>query len=238
MQEIFSATVDRPQGVPVANDGLSHLNPSPEGEIVRLGQEAIARKRRAWEDWLAIAEALQVGRTDVMRTLHTNDPHGRRYEKAMSDWLVSHSFKKIDKGTRKRLLDCLAHRIDIDKWRARLTDAERFAFNHPDTVLRKWKASTVVPDPNEPPKVTPVQKLKNSIVALEEENWRMKREIARGGGDLWSPKDSAKDIAKVLYSQVSPNKAEEIGRALLQMAKARASSEAEVATAAEKGNRA
>ena len=57
---------------PVADDGLSQLNPSPVSDVVRLGQEAMARKRRAWEDWLAIAEALEVGRTDVMRALNTN----------------------------------------------------------------------------------------------------------------------------------------------------------------------
>jgi hypothetical protein len=96
------------------DDELSQLNPSRVSEIVRLGQEAMARKR-AWDDWLVIAEALQIGRAEIMHELHTNDPHGRRYEKAMSNWLIAHSFKEIDKGTRKRLLDCLKHKIEIEK---------------------------------------------------------------------------------------------------------------------------
>jgi hypothetical protein len=137
---------------PVGDDGLSQHNPSPlVSEVVRLGQEAMARKRRVWEDWLAIAEALLVGRTDVMRTLHTNEATGRRFEKAMGDWLIAHSFKEIDKGTRSRLLDCLKHKVEIEKWRSRLTDAERFKFNHPDAVLRKWKASTVISHVTPPP---------------------------------------------------------------------------------------
>ena len=59
--------------VDASDDGFSQLNPSPVSEVVRLGQAAMARKRRAWDDWLAIAEALQVGRTEVMRSLHTNE---------------------------------------------------------------------------------------------------------------------------------------------------------------------
>jgi len=54
-----------------------------------MGQEAMARKRRAWADWVAIGEALQVGRAEVMRETHTNQPTGRRYEKAMAEWLVA-----------------------------------------------------------------------------------------------------------------------------------------------------
>jgi hypothetical protein len=120
---------------------MSQLNPSPTDEIVRRGQEALERRRRGFEDWMAIAEALQVGWAEVMLTVHTNQPTGRRYEIAMAKWLLAHSFHLIDKGTRSRLRECLQHRTEIDKWRASLTEAERFRFNHPDTVLKKWKAA-------------------------------------------------------------------------------------------------
>jgi hypothetical protein len=201
----------------VVDDGLSQHNPSAVSEIVRLGQEAMARKRRAWDDWLAIATALQVGRTDIMRELHTNEPHGRRFEKAMGEWLLAHGFKEINKGTRSRLLECLKHKAEIQAWHSRLTNAERFAFNHPDTVLRKWKAATLVPDPSAPPRVSPVQKLKDSVVTLQEQNDRMRREIERGGGDLWSAEDRPQDIAKVVFGKLSRHKAEKVARALLKM---------------------
>jgi len=137
------------------DDELCQRNPSPITEIVRRGQEAMARQCRAFEDWMAIAEALRVGRADVMRAVHTNQPTGKRYEKAMAERLITHSFHVIDKGARRRLLECLQHRNQIEKWRSRLTHAEHFRFNHPDTVLRKWKAATVVPDPNAPRKPSP-----------------------------------------------------------------------------------
>jgi hypothetical protein len=201
---------------PVADDGLCQHNPSPVSEKVRLGQEAMARKRRAWADWLAIADALQEGRTEVMRAVHTNVPTGRRYEKTMGEWLIAHGFKEIDKGARNRLLDCLKHKTEIEKWRARLTDSERWKFNHPDTVLRKWKAATVVPDPNAPPKVSRQQQAKDELIRLQEDNDRMRREIEDGGGDLWNSDDRPRDIARIVIQQCkSKIKAEKVAREIL-----------------------
>jgi hypothetical protein len=170
--------------VDASDDGFSQLNPSPLSKVVRLGQEAMARKRRGWEDWLAIAEALEAGRTEVLRSLNSNEAKGRRYEKTMGDWLVVNGFKEINKATRSQLLECLKHKVEIEKWRSVLTDEQRFRFNHPDTVMRKWKASTVVPDPNAPKKPTPMQKIRDELVAVIEERDRYKREIERGGTDM------------------------------------------------------
>jgi hypothetical protein len=75
-----------------------------------------------------------------MRAAHTNEPKGKHYERAVAEWLKAHSFDEINKGTRARLLECLQHRKQIETWRTLLTKPERFRFNHPDTVLRKWKA--------------------------------------------------------------------------------------------------
>jgi hypothetical protein len=150
-----------------------------------------------------------------MRAVHTNVPTGRRYEKTMGEWLIAHGFKEIDKGARNRLLDCLKHKTEIEKWRARLTDSERWKFNHPDTVLRKWKASTVVPDPNAPAKTSPIQKIKDELIAVIEERDRYKREIDLGGGDLWTPEDRPKDIAKIILSKLTKGKAEKVAREIL-----------------------
>jgi hypothetical protein len=202
--------------VAVADDGFSQLNPSPVSEIVRLGQEAMARKRRAWADWLTIAAALQAGRSEVTHALHTNETTGRRFEKAMGAWLIANEFKEINKATRSQLLDCLKHKAEIEKWRSRLTDAERFKFNHPDVVLKKWKRATVVPDPNAPVKITPMQKLKDELVNLIEERDRMKREIERGGGDVWTPEDTPKAIAKIMLGKLSKSKVEKVAREILK----------------------
>jgi hypothetical protein len=201
------------------DDGFSQLNPSPSN-VVRLGQEAMTRKRRGWDDWLLIAEALQAGRTEVMRALHTNEPSGRRYEKAMGDWLIANGFKEINKATRSQLIDCLKHKSEIQSWRAQLTDSERWKYNHPDTVLRKWKASTVVPDPNAPKKLSPYKKLQTAHMALIEEHDRYRRAVDRGGGDLWAKTDRPKDISKVMIDQLGKTKAERVACEILNALKA------------------
>jgi hypothetical protein len=218
-QRVAAKAADPLVSAATPTDGLCQHNPSPDLETVRLGQEAMARKRRGWEDWVAIAKALQIGRADVMRELHTNEPKGRRYEKAFGDWLVAHAFKEIDKGARSRLLDCLKHTVEIEKWRAGLTDSQRFKFNHPDTVLRKWRASTVVPDPNKPRRPSPVQVRNDIIASLQEEVDRYKAEIERGGGDLWSPEDTPKAIAEIMLLKLSKSKAEKVARAILNALK-------------------
>jgi hypothetical protein len=196
--------------------GLGQPNPLTTDEVIRRGQEAMERKRRSYEDWMLIAEALQIGRTEVMRVLHTNKPTGGRYEKAMGEWLFTRSFHLIDKCTRNHLLDCLQHRAEIAKWRASLTEGQRFNFNHPTTVLRKWKSATVVPDPNAPPKTSAFTKLQEAHIEALEKLHRAEREIARGGGDLWTPEDTVEDIAKVMLARLSANKAERIARAILK----------------------
>jgi hypothetical protein len=208
------------------DDGLCQHNPSAsDDEVVRRGQEAWARQRRAFEDWMAIAEALQIGRGDVMRDVHTNQPTGKWYEKAMAAWLVANGFKEIDKGARNRLLECLKHRIEIEKWRARLTDTERFRFNHPDTVLRKWKAATVIADPNAAPKpLSPQAKMKEVNIDLQERLHRAERELASRDGDLWKPTDTAVDIAGVMIAVLSPAKAERTAKEIIKKLKERKAS--------------
>jgi hypothetical protein len=158
---------------------------------------------------------------EVMRDLHTNQPTGRRYEKAMGEWLVANGFKDIDKGARCRLLECLRHREQIDRWRALLTDSERFKLNHPDAVLRKWKAATAIPDPNATPKPSPYAQLKDAHAELIEENHRLQHRIEAADGDLWKPTDTAADIADVMVATLSPTKAERTAREILKRIKGR-----------------
>jgi hypothetical protein len=206
---------------PQISDGLCCHNPS---ELkVRLGQEALARQRRRWEDFMMIAEALDVGRTEVMRDLHANQPTGRRYEKAMGEWLVANGFKDIDKGTRCRLLECLRLREQIERWRVSLTDNERFNLNHPDGVLRKWKASTAIPDPNATPRPSPYAQLKDAHARLIEENHLLQHRIEAADGHLWRPTDTAADIADVMVAKLSPGKAERVAQQMLKIIKSKSS---------------
>jgi hypothetical protein len=92
MSKINSQSNSQLAGNGQSIDGLGQPNPLTTDEVIRRGQEAMGRKRRSYEDWLLIAEALQVGRTEVMRTIHTNKPAvhlddiGEDQEEAPTQW--------------------------------------------------------------------------------------------------------------------------------------------------------
>jgi hypothetical protein len=201
---------------PPTNDGLSSSTLTKD-EIVRRGQEAMKRKHCSFEDCLIIAEALEIGRTESMRAAHTNEPTGKRYDKQMGEWLLANGFHLIDKATRSRLREVIEHRAAIEKWRATLTEPERFRFNHPDAVLRRWKKKNAVRDPNAPP--SPMRKLKEANIQLQEKLHRVEREIARGGGDLWNADDRPEDIADIMLAKLTISKAERVARAILKKLK-------------------
>ena len=189
----------------------------PKAEIVRAAREAWERLStfQTYDDWMIIAEAMAVGREEAMRAAQTDEPQGRRYNEAFSDWLREHKLDEIDKGTRSRLLNCLEHREEIEKWRATLPANGKLKLNHPETILRRWQKNNVVKPAGEPKKASPVAKLKASIADLEEDNYRMRQEIEHSGDDLWM--DTAEDIARVILSKVSPSKAMAIADKLLHL---------------------
>ena len=82
--------------------------------------------------------------------------------------------------------------------------------------MRKWKGSTVAPDPNAAPKLSPYAQLREAHVQLIEKHHHLEREIeAGGGGDLWTLRDTADDIANVMVRELPTNKAERVARAML-----------------------
>ena len=199
-----------------------------------MRSSAAGRKRCSdaqLRDWLAIAEALQVGRAEIMSAVHTNQPTGKRYETAMAQWLFARGFHLIDKCTRNHLFECHKHRVDIAKWLATMPEGERFKLNHPTTVLRRWKAATVVPVITKPKTLSPMAKLKEINVELQEKLHRAEREIERGGGDLWSSNDAPGDIAAVMINKLSTGKAEKVARAILAAVKVKKAAQAAVTPA-------
>jgi hypothetical protein len=140
---------------------------------IKRGQEAWLRHKEdaTWNDWMAIGQALSIGREDAMAAAGTNAPSGSRYNVEFGNWLVRHKFDDIDKGDRSRLFDVMANLPAIEEWRHALPQNQRLKFNHPNTVLRRWRADTVVKRPKDP-KPT----LRDSVVNLEEANAQLERE--------------------------------------------------------------
>jgi hypothetical protein len=187
----------------------------PEDIAVRQGQEAWHRVRNhsTWQDWKQVGKAHVVGRTTALHDGNSNKPSGRRYNDAFHAWATKFGFD-LDKGDRARLFNVMDHLVEIETWLTTLKPAERLRLNHPSSVWRRWKKATVVVDPNKPAKVSAVKELK-------EENARMKREIEKGGGDLWTPDDRPEVIAQIMVSKLSAYKVEKVAREMLKLAKSK-----------------
>jgi hypothetical protein len=198
--------------VTVDDDQLSRTT-DPDQITLRRGQEAWHRLKKGstFEDWKQVGAAHVLGRTAAMREAHVNKPEGRNYNAAFDRWQKQCGFEDLDKAARSRLFEMMDNLAKIEAWRATLTVMQRLDLNHPTAVVRRWKAATVVPDPNAPPKVSRFQKLNESIATLQEENDRLKR----GGGDLYTPQDTPKNIARILVGQLSKSKAEKVAREIL-----------------------
>ena len=197
----------------------THTEEPPEDAAVRQGQEAWRRLRdnSTWADWKKLGAAHVVGRAAAMRDAHINKPKGRSYNAVFGAWQKQFGFETLDKSDRARLFDVMDHLADIEAWLETLKPTERLRLNHPNSVWRRWKTATAKPGTE--PKVSAVQKLKDSIVTIEEENTRLKRELAHGGGDPWTPEDNPQEIARVMFGKLSKTKAEKVAREILRMVK-------------------
>jgi hypothetical protein len=142
---------------------------------IKRGQEAWRRHKdnATWSDWLAIGQALSIGRQDAMAAAGTNQPVGSRYNAVFGDWLVRHGFDDIDKSDRHRLTEVMDNLPAVEAWRATLDQTARLRLTHPSTILRKWRAAAVVKVPREP-KPT----LRDSVASLSEESAAKDQRIA------------------------------------------------------------
>lgn len=158
-------------------DGLGQLNPF-ESDAVERGRAAWGTLKKTWEHWLAVGEALAVGRAIALAEAETDRPTGARYERAMAAWLKANGFDEIDPATRCRLFDALENRDEIEKWRATLAANQRLKWNHPDSVLQQWKRATQSPEPAGERKPT----IRETAAALQEENDALHAQLEKGGG--------------------------------------------------------
>lgn len=149
--------------------------------VIRLGRQALKNldKDKNWTWWRDVGEAILIGREECKGECGLSDTNlppgswGGAYNRAFGEWLVREKLD-FDKAARSRLLEIMDNLPAVEAWRRTLSLSERRKFNHPDTVLRKWKAATRVPAPAGDKKPT----LRDSVADLSEEIEALKRTIA------------------------------------------------------------
>jgi hypothetical protein len=153
-----------------------------QDRIVRQGRAAWARlkKDKSWTDWLAVGEALLVGRELAMYEAGTNSPSGKGYAQEFSRWLATNKLDDMDKSDRSKLFTVMENLSEIEAWRATLTRSQRLKLNHPTTVLRNCQRATVVPEtkPDRPSKDDVLRDLDEELHAARGEVERLKARIA------------------------------------------------------------
>jgi hypothetical protein len=111
-------------------------------EAGRLAWQRIRENgRRSFDDWLAVARALAIGRSVALQEANTDKPYGSRFTDAMGRWLRQHGLDGIRKSERSRALSVLENLPAISVWRAGLDEDGRRQINHPEAIWRGWRRS-------------------------------------------------------------------------------------------------
>jgi septal ring factor EnvC (AmiA/AmiB activator) len=190
---------------------------------IAAGREAYEglRKHEHFRSWLAIADALAAIREEAMELAHTNRPQGPPYRAAhkrivetREQWVTT-----INSATQTHCYWLVDNLPAIMTWREALTFEQRDLWNHPSTIKRQFERMTKAKeekDPNGPKHLTPLEQANLKIVELQEENDRLKKQLARGDdGSLFDlKKDTGRMIARVIRATVGRDKRREISKLL------------------------
>ena len=162
-------------------------------------------------------------RHTVMAVLHLKKARGGYYNDAFGKMCAKTPYAEMHKVERSNLLYCMEHLADIVEMRAGWTPSDRAKVNHPTSMaqrLREFLHRAPV-DPPVKRNVSPMALLKDKNEQLMRSNLDQAERIAalearEGDGSLFDLKrDSADDIVTAIVSNVSPYKAEAIGKGLL-----------------------
>ncbi|MDN5003900.1 hypothetical protein ACFQZO_23980 [Bradyrhizobium sp. GCM10027634] len=123
--------------------------------------DQIAAAREAWgricrrgstqfNDWVLVGHALVQGRAQALKLAGTNRPFGRKYTAAMGLWLSQSGLDQISKAERGWLFRVMDELPAIERWRAGLDDAQRRAFNCPQSIWLHFRRSQQMPTATKP----------------------------------------------------------------------------------------
>lgn len=212
----------------MTSEETTTMRPDLEAEREQRAAEAYERisKGNHWRDWTYVAEGFATGRRRAMHAAGSDNPVGRGYNTAFAKWMDQHPWaRKIDKATRNHLLWVADHLTQIEAWRDTLATNQREAWNHPTTMRRAYERSHkhAEAEAKGEPVQSPMAQLKDKLVALQEENDRLKRQ----SGSLFDLiKDTPSTIAMVVVETVVASRAELIAREIIKAVKEKRSAHA------------
>jgi hypothetical protein len=180
-----------------------------EHASVEAALDAILQIKKDFAHWITIGRAMQTLDAKAKRLNSGRKTFQRLREQAGLD---------MDKATVTRLLRIMDNLVEVTRWRESLTERQRFEWASPAAVFKHCPVFAKPKPDGEPKKLTPLQQAKQQIVALEEENHRLKKSK---DDERWTPTDKAADIVTAISGmfQDRPNMIERIGHGLIETAK-------------------
>src|SRR5262249_27232184 len=116
-----------------------------ERKVIRAGRDAWDNIKRAetFEGWLAIGQAITIGRAVALRASGSTFPNGPSYSRALREWCDAHGFRGMDKQTRYAATELIANLDAITAWRVTLPEHRRRRLVQAASNLRHWRRSLV-----------------------------------------------------------------------------------------------
>jgi hypothetical protein len=97
-----------------------------EGDEIAAGREAwrrpCSRERKDFDDWLVFGRARLVGRAQALRIAGTSRPFGKRYTRAMRQWLDENGVGGLTEPERHSCTRLIENSPAIEQWRAGLDE--------------------------------------------------------------------------------------------------------------------
>lgn len=145
-----------------------------------------------------------------------NDMTSHAARSAMINILAVEGLDRIDKGDRSVLLGVMAQLPAITTWLDTLTVTERMRYNHPRTVMARFKKATTVPAPKPDAAAAP-RGYKAAFQGAEAEISELKQRLKTEGSLFNLHSDTPDQIALAVVGNVVPLRAERIAHAVLAL---------------------
>jgi hypothetical protein len=155
-------------------------------------------KGQNWNCWIDVGNALVLLRQEAMANAGTNRPVGSAYNRFFGA-KVRDERLEFDKSDRFRLFEVMDNLPAIEAWRETLPLTELRRFNHPSTVIRRWKRATEFREPGEKRETSKWERQQAENARLTEELDAARAEIAKRDAHIEELKAAREDGAGIMY---------------------------------------
>src|SRR5262245_12190048 len=190
---------------------LSH----EEITYVEAAREALVTIKRTFEFWIVIARGLKTLK-DKAERLGGRFTFDRLRQREGLGGRDKQGKEILNKTRVSRLLAILEHVAEVEKWRADLTNKQRFDWASPEAVWRHCPVFAKPKNDGEERTLSPYEQLKQANTKWQEEIIALKKSK---DDERWAPTEKAEDVATAIIGMFLPNKAKDIAERILSKLK-------------------